>query len=232
MELKVIGTGSSGNCYLFSEQGRYLIVEAGVSFDKVNEYIKGRIGKVEAVLVTHEHKDHAGHAKAYKKHGLRLFASQGTANIVGQGVQAIAPLKWVQFGPFVVIPFHVQHNASEPYGFVIKTQSAGTTLFATDLSEAPSLLLTSQIDTMVVEANYCQELFWQHTMAKGEAPGTRHHLSIQQSAAWCNEIGPSQAILIHGSDRFSPMDAEILRQYDCPTQIARNGNLYEIGINF
>ena len=58
MILKVIGSGSKGNCYILENKTEVLILECGVHFDEVKEAMNYDLQKVCGILITHEHKDH------------------------------------------------------------------------------------------------------------------------------------------------------------------------------
>ena len=51
MKFKIIGTGSSGNCFLINDD---LMIDAGMSYSK----IKDKVRNVKYVLLTHIHGDH------------------------------------------------------------------------------------------------------------------------------------------------------------------------------
>ena len=58
MKLKVLGSGSSGNCYILENDTEALIIEVGVPFKDVKVALNFDIKKIKAVIVTHEHGDH------------------------------------------------------------------------------------------------------------------------------------------------------------------------------
>jgi phosphoribosyl 1,2-cyclic phosphodiesterase len=55
MRLKVLGTGSSGNCYILENNQESLIIEAGISFKEVKKELNFNFEKVKGLLVSHEH---------------------------------------------------------------------------------------------------------------------------------------------------------------------------------
>jgi len=60
MKLKILGTGSSGNCYVLKpENGKSLMIECGLTFANIKKGLDFDLN-IEACLLTHEHKsDHA-----------------------------------------------------------------------------------------------------------------------------------------------------------------------------
>ena len=58
MKLKVLGSSSSGNCYLIeANNNEKLILDAGVNFKIVQKELNFNFNGIEGVLVTHEHMD-------------------------------------------------------------------------------------------------------------------------------------------------------------------------------
>lgn len=55
MELKVIGTGSTGNCYILKHKTDMLLLDAGVSKDKILKAIDFNTAVIDGVLVSHQH---------------------------------------------------------------------------------------------------------------------------------------------------------------------------------
>lgn len=55
MRLKSLGSSSKGNSYILENEHEVLVLEAGVSFKKVQQEIGFNISKVRGVCVTHEH---------------------------------------------------------------------------------------------------------------------------------------------------------------------------------
>lgn len=53
--LKVVGSGSSGNCYLLQTEKETLILELGCKWSEVLEMLDYKIEKVLGVLVSHAH---------------------------------------------------------------------------------------------------------------------------------------------------------------------------------
>ena len=81
MQVRFLATGSAGNCALFFENEKAMVIDCGVKFQELALYVKP--SQIEAVLLTHSHGDHAAYAKAYAKFGLPIYCTQGTADAVG-----------------------------------------------------------------------------------------------------------------------------------------------------
>jgi phosphoribosyl 1,2-cyclic phosphodiesterase len=166
MELKVIGSSSEGNAYVLQNTGEALLLEAGIGFKKVLPALDYDVSKVQGVLVTHEHGDHAGHLNDVLSYGLPVYASAGTIEGAkrymnrtlyepaviekhGDGYQRL------QLGNFTVIPFPTQHDANEPLGFYIWHAETGGILFATDTFYLKNRF--AGLSNILIECNYDQQ---------------------------------------------------------------------------
>lgn len=60
MKMKIVQNGElRENCYLLEIDNKYLIIDPGSEFEKIDSYINEN-GEVLAILVTHRHFDHIG----------------------------------------------------------------------------------------------------------------------------------------------------------------------------
>lgn len=73
MKLKILGSGSSGNCYILENDNEALIIEAGLPFMEVKKALNFNIMKIKAVLITHLHSDHHFYWFQYVRAGIAVF---------------------------------------------------------------------------------------------------------------------------------------------------------------
>lgn len=144
MILKVLGSSSAGNCYILkSDTGQSLIVEAGVNIADIKRSLDWKIGDCVGCLISHEHGDHVGPKGKYVEQILKtsvpVYASAGTVEKLKEyGVKgfwepkAIERMKVYEMGEFKVMAFRVQHDAAEPFAYIIDHKESGRILFATD----------------------------------------------------------------------------------------------------
>ena len=59
MEIEVLGTGSSGNCYKVKIGKATLLLECGLPYKVIQKKLNFKVSEIDACLVTHEHMDHA-----------------------------------------------------------------------------------------------------------------------------------------------------------------------------
>ncbi len=60
MEMKIVQNGIlRENCYILKEENKYLVIDPGSEFEKIDSYIESS-GEVLGILITHRHYDHIG----------------------------------------------------------------------------------------------------------------------------------------------------------------------------
>ena len=218
MELKVLGSSSAGNCYVFDNGKEALVVECGVRFIDIKKAVCFDVSRIVGCLVSHEHSDHAKYAKSLIGERIPVYASSGTiAAIRGEerldAVKVLIPLERTSIGNFVVLPFDVQHDAAEPMNFLISHPEMGTTLFATDCRELPYKF--KGLNNILIECNHSvgivEDKLRRGTITEAQSVRTlRNHLSYETCLEILAENDLSKVnniVLIHLSDGNSNADA-------------------------
>jgi len=160
--IRVLRSGSSGNAVLIEGGGTSVLIDAGLAAETlVREMAGASLPAPSAILLTHEHDDHArGAAALARLMSVPVYANEGTIRAAGQGLAGAPVERFVTGVPFTVgalaiEPFAVPHDALEPVGFVL-TQNGTRTFIATDLGEVTGEVLAAagSADVVLVEANY------------------------------------------------------------------------------
>lgn len=155
MQLKILGSGSSGNCYLLENDTTCMVIECGISWKEIKQGIDFNLDKVAGVLVSHEHLDHCKAAEDVMAAGLNIYCSPGTWKAMGLTSHRHRPMLnqcTYSIGEFGIIPFHVKHDAAEPFGFLINHRECGNVLFVTDSFYVPNTF--RKLNNIIIEANY------------------------------------------------------------------------------
>lgn len=191
MKLKVLGSSSSGNCYLLTaDNGETLIIEAGIRFDKVKKALDFDLSKVVGCIVTHEHGDHAKYAADMLKSWITVCMSPGTADALGL-MQPVGgrkiPCAWYKpfdkfsLGSFDIMPFPVQHDAKEPFGYLIRHPECGSVLFATDTYYLKYRF--NGLSNILIECNYRIDLLRRNVQA-GRIDHKRYERTIESHMSY------------------------------------------------
>lgn len=204
MELIVINTGSSGNCYAVAVEGKYLLLDCGVPYARIAQALQFKMSSVVGCLLSHEHGDHAIASKELIKRGIKVYTSLGTSLVIQGGI-VVRKFEPFKAGPFTITAFDVPHDAAEPFGFLISHSDFGILCFITDAMYCKYNF--PGVKHLLVEANYSRELlrndpeFLQRRIATS-------HMSIETCCEFIevNKKDLQTIILIHLSDRNS--DAE------------------------
>lgn len=163
MDIQVIASGSSGNCYRVSDGQTALLLECGLNIQKIKQGTNFRLSETAACLLTHGHKDHSKAVKDIMKSGIDVYCSQGTAeelNISGHRLHTIKPMQWHRIGTFEVMAFDVVHDTKEPFGFVVRNKT-DKLLYLTDT--AYSKYSFKGLTRVMVECNYIGDILKQNT---------------------------------------------------------------------
>jgi len=160
MNLKVLGSNSSGNCYLLQTETSDLMIECGVKYKEIQKSLKFDFSKVCGCLVTHEHKDHCRAVKDVIKAGIDVYTSLETAKQLGisEGHRTQMVGEGIQFtvGDFIVLPFKTEHDAVNPFGYLIVYKPTGEKLlFATDTYYLRNKF--NNLNYVLIESNYCKD---------------------------------------------------------------------------
>lgn len=176
MRLTVLASGSAGNGYILEGRSSALIIECGVSPERMMRATDFPISKVAGCLISHEHGDHAAYAGRYAQLGLTICASAGTLEACKLPFSArlgrLEAMKMQRIGEFVVKPFDVRHDAAEPLGFIVEHPELGKLLFVTDTKFVPYTFKRERLDHILVEANYSDEVLDRNTL-EGVIDGKR-----------------------------------------------------------
>ena len=154
MRFESLASSSAGNAYIVSDNDTRILIECGVSHNKLQKLSGFALSEFKACLVSHEHKDHAKSALELISRGMEVYMSQGTAEALeADAVKLIENMEQFNVGSLDIVPFTTFHDAAEPLGFLIKSRVDGDVLaFATDTVNLrykfPGLTI------LAIEANY------------------------------------------------------------------------------
>ena len=237
MKVTVVGTGSSGNCYILEEDGRALLIECGVPFKDIQAALNFDLLKVDACIISHEHKDHCKSLNQVAGAGIPICASKGTFDMLGVSFELRDIIAehgkkfWINNWSF--IPFTVEHDAKEPLGFIVNTPGAKNVLFITDTYKVKWDLYPNNFDLIMIESNYDEDMI----QGKSDIVNKRRlrsHFSIQNAIDYLGKLDlteTKQIMLTHLSDGVS--DERKFKQlteaaFGIPTVVADKNTVIEL----
>lgn len=240
MEFRVIGSGSSGNCYLLTNGEESLVIEAGIPFRDIKEHIKD-IRTIKGCITTHEHKDHCKYVKEYVDAGIVTGMTRAVAEQFEYGffVREWKDRMRTSFGNFMVDVLLVEHDV-ECYGFLIRHPEMGSMLFLTDTEYCRYVF--PGVNHIMVEANYSQKIL-DDNVANGDIPESlrnrimKSHMSFDtaKSLVMANKSMSLYNVCLlhlsgHNSDRtaFFEEMKRVVSDPVCDVHIARPGTVITV----
>lgn len=234
MRFTVLGSGSTGNSVLISTEKTNVLVDAGMSAREILRRL-GEVGvepdALDAVLITHEHSDHAGGLRVLLRSvDCPVYISRATedsfydtragglngdsesskrqAALSGRTVE-IESTREFRIGDLDFEPFSVPHDAADNFGFVAKKDGVRVATLM-DLGHITDLIrekLTG-CDAIVVESNHSRDMLracsvytWE---LKQRIMSRTGHLSNEDLSDWLQNDFDGRArhiVLAHLSQR-------------------------------
>jgi len=193
-----LGSGSRGNAIVLESGGRYLLVDCGFGPRALATRLK-TIGvapeEIEALVITHEHVDHAsGAERAQHKWRWPVYASEGTLRalpeIAAKWRRPLRAGERVEAGAFTLESAAIPHDAAAPLAYAVTATTSGARVgVAHDLGAVPDTVrvLLARCDALLVESNHDRQM-----LADGPYPpslkarirGGRGHLNNDE----CGEL--------------------------------------------
>ena len=152
MKIKVLGSSSSGNCYVLMEDGEKIILDCGVKLADIMRAIDWDTDLVKCLL-THIHRDHSESAEALVRRGVNVLTCTEVANSVA-GTVCIQPKAKHHFADWTIASFGLPHGDVECYGYYIETDNCNRVLYATDYEYIPYNFKKLRLTHMLIACNY------------------------------------------------------------------------------
>jgi phosphoribosyl 1,2-cyclic phosphodiesterase len=211
-----LGSGSRGNAFVVEasdgQSSIQVLIDDGFSPRELERRLVRAgvdIASLGAILVTHEHSDHAGGVAAFAaRRRLGVYSTEGTAIAAGfdqrvRRLHRICAGQEVQIGPLQVLPIDVPHDASEPVQFIVSDGYRRLAIL-TDLGH-PAPTVTAVLwglDALVLEFNHDLGMLRQGPypgFLKARIESDVGHLSNAQSAQLLQAIDCSRLTRVVGA---------------------------------
>lgn len=215
IEVTALASSSKGNCYRVTDGHTPLLLECGINYREIQKGLDFQMSDIAACLITHEHGDHCKSIKDVLKSGIDCYMSEGTAgaiNVQHHRIKKVKAKHQFQIGTWTILPFDVQHDVSEPLGFLLANKDGEKLLFATDTYYIRYKF--RGLTHLLVECNYSLEILNENIIS-GKVPPVmkkrllRSHFSLENVKEFLkeNDLSMVQEIwLLHLSDSNSNAD--------------------------
>ncbi len=191
-----LGSGSSGNCLVVESGKTRVLVDCGLNLTETERRL-ARLNlsppDVTAILVTHEHGDHADGVFLFAaSHSIPVYLTYGSLQAMPAGkvldgvqVRTISGRETFQVQEIQIQPFTVPHDAREPVQFVLGDGDKRLGVLTDIGVPTPHVEETlSGLDALVLECNYDLDMLWSGPYPKwlkARIAGPLGHLDNRQS---------------------------------------------------
>jgi len=172
MNILSYASSSAGNCYRISDDKTALLLEAGISIQKIKQGLNYKLSEIDGCLVSHSHNDHCKAVKDLLKNSIDVYTSAETIEAIGvqdeHRAHTIEAHKQFTIGTFIVRPFETQHDCEGSLGFLIQSIVTGEKLvFITDSYYCKYRFVG--LNYVMLECNYSADIL-QANVSKGSLP--------------------------------------------------------------
>lgn len=233
MKFCVLSSGSRANSTFIEIAGKRFLIDCGLSAREACKRLLS-IGispdTIDAILVTHEHRDHIQGVPIFsKKLRLPVYANKAAAKYLNKiyGIEHFVTGESFEIGEVKISPFSIPHDANDPVAFIIEGEGVK---FAhlTDLGKVTPLVKhsISTCNAIVIESNHDPELLMSCQYPwhlKQRIASNQGHLSNQESGDLLSEVMHSSLeyiVLGHISENSNTVQCAldtvsgILKEYD------------------
>ncbi|GIO22454.1 MBL fold metallo-hydrolase [Oceanobacillus sp. J11TS1] len=196
MKVDILASGSNGNCIALSSGESIILVDAGIAKTKIEKRLL-EVGitpnNVQAIFITHAHKDHTKGLPLANKYHIPVFAGADEwkdIHGVDEELRKTPPaiLNDGTEYTFEVKCFNTHHDAYEPLGYVVKDLYLGlkcSICLDTGKVDQDMLQAMKDSDIYIIESNHVENM-----VAASDYPNSVKarilsdigHLSNQQTA--------------------------------------------------
>lgn len=237
MALQVVATGSTGNCYILWNEGRALVLDAGVKAKRITRAVGYDPSLIDACLITHEHADHSLAVADLDAIGIPCYGTTGTASVVpGLRHDGYAKDNIRTFGNLLVMDFPVHHDAIQPCGYLITNAATKERfVYITDTYYLPFSF--PGIHYWLIECNYMESLLDEDTPLYLAKRLRESHMSLERLSTVFMEndlTSCRQIVLCHASQGRSDKTVMVNTIHQLtrkPVGIAVPGARFDLSLN-
>ena len=204
MDIKVIASGSSGNCYLIGDGKTKILLECGIPYKRILKGVDYNISDISACLLSHSHKDHSFACKDIFNAGIDLYMAFDTADEIkdkGFLAKMITPMLQFTVGTFTIMPFENHHCNSDGspctcLGFLIYSNiTAEKLMFSTDTAYISNQF--KGLDYILLEVNYIADMLNEYGIDEVEKRRFNSHQSLETAVAFLENTDKSKLKMVY-----------------------------------
>lgn len=195
MEIKILASGSKGNCYYVSDGQTPLLIECGIPWKQIQRKLDFKTSEIRACLISHMHQDHCKAMKDLERRGIVCISDRW----VGDDSMNY------EIGTWQIRAFDAVHDV--PCCGYLLTSSGEKLLYLSD--SAYSKYRFEGLTHIMIGTNYDADLL-NESIAEGTVDRSERHRLIHAHASLqtvkemllANDLSKVQGIwLLHLSNR-------------------------------
>ncbi len=198
MKIKVLASGSKGNCTYIESNNTKLLIDVGINYNKLSEYFEKEsldLNSLDGILISHTHKDHLGGlASLIKKVPTKVFIKEDLFSEVKKTI----PKENIELvdndfvlGDFSINLFSTSHDV--PNSGYILDDGKNSLVYITDTGyiNRKYIPLTTNKTVYIIEYNHDEKMVMQGPypyILKERVLSDKGHLSNELSGNYLKEI--------------------------------------------
>lgn len=182
-KLKVVNTGSKGNCLVIEHNDKYLLVDVGLPRHEIQKALNYELKKIIACLSTHRHLDHVLSLPYFINKAIPCFGNKDVCEKYA-GCELLPKILWLD--GFKIQNFDLDHNAPNT-AFVVDLDNGIRVLYITDTKSVSKRV--KNVNFAIVECNYDNDTLIDN-MVNDESSRSHpeNHLSLDDCIEYLKEI--------------------------------------------
>ena len=215
MKIYVIESGSKGNATLIYHEGRFLLLDMGISWTSLKDALdslNSNIYDVDALLLTHGHSDHTKGIQYLPP--LPIYCTKDAYN--SSSVHIVRPYETFNLMGLRITPIIASHDAPNTVGYIIENDEEKLA-YLTDTGFIPDKTMEymKNADYYVIESNHNLKMLYKCNRPqslKERIAGDLGHLSNEDCACYMIDlVGPrtKDIILAHISEESNTYELAV-----------------------
>lgn len=244
MKVNILASGSSGNCIAIQSESTCILIDAGVPKTKIEKRLLEvgiRADEINAIFVTHGHKDHTKGLTIANKYRIPVYAAEGEWKSI-EGVDEDIKNSIVDqepitnIGAFDIFPFRTQHDAYHSLGYVVDdyaNQKSCSICLDTGVISEEMLKEMNDSEIFIIEANHDPEMVEASDYpdsVKARILSDVGHLSNEQTAEALSKLVKGKGEQIYLTHLSSNNNLPILAELTVRATLGLKG--YKAGIDY
>lgn len=151
-KLKILSSGSSGNCVaVYDSRGKYILLDVGLGYKDILNGLNWNLSNCVSTFTSHIHRDHSKALAHFIEAGVPCFSNQDVCDHY-KGCQFLD--RMVKVDGFKAQTFDLVHNAPNN-AFIVDTFDGIRILYCTDTQYIPKRV--KGVNCAIIECNHDED---------------------------------------------------------------------------